>query len=268
MNRWALGVEYDGARFGGFQRQPHDRGPTVQGELESALARIADHPVTIHCAGRTDAGVHATGQVVHFETRSERPPKAWIRGGNTLTDPGLCIHWARVVADDFHARFSARWRRYLYLLTDAPLRQALLRDRVAHVGGVRLDADAMRLGARFLLGEHDFTSFRAAGCQARHGVREIQAIDVRRHGELLGVDIRANAFVQHMVRNIVGSLLVVGRGEAPVEWIADLLALRDRTRAAATARPEGLYLVQVGYPEASGLPAAGPALPMPFALLG
>lgn len=266
MTRWALGVEYDGARFGGFQLQSHERGPTVQGELETALSRIADHPVRLYCAGRTDAGVHATGQVVHFDTPSERPQKAWVRGGNTLTDAGICIHWACVVDDDFHARFSARWRRYLYLLTDAPLRQALLRDRVAHVVGARLNVASMKKGARHLLGEHDFTSFRAAGCQARHGVREIQAIDVRRHGDVVGFDIRANAFVQHMVRNIVGSLLRVGRGTAEPGWIGELLAVRDRTLAGAAAPSEGLYLVEVGYPDHPELPAVGTGLPLPFGL--
>lgn len=266
MPRWALGIEYDGSRFAGFQRQGHLAAATVQGDLERALSRIADHPVTLSCAGRTDAGVHATGQVVHFETRSVRPAKAWLRGGNTLTDPGLCIHWAQPVADDFHARFSALWRRYVYVLTDAPIRQALLRDRIARVPGP-LAADAMDAAAAALVGEHDFSSFRAAGCQARHGIREVQRVAVRRRGALLSIDIRANAFVQHMVRNIVGSLLTVGRGEAPVAWLGELLALRDRTRASATARPEGLYLVEVGYPQAAGLPAVGPELPMPFALL-
>lgn len=267
MPRWALGIEYDGSRFAGFQRQRHHAATTVQGDLEAALSRIADHPVTVFCAGRTDAGVHATGQVVHFETVAPRAAKAWLRGGNTLTDAGLCIHWAQPVGDDFHARFSALWRRYVYVLTDAPIRQALLRDRIARVPGP-LSAEAMHAAGAALIGEHDFSSFRAAGCQARHGIREVQSLTVRRRDTLLSIDIRANAFVQHMVRNIVGSLLTVGRGAAPVEWIGELLALRDRTRAAATARPEGLYLVQVGYPEVLGVPAAGPALPMPFALLG
>lgn len=267
MPRWALGVEYDGTRFGGFQRQAHAAAPTVQGNLEAALSRIADHPVTLFCAGRTDAGVHATGQVVHFDTRAERLPKAWLRGGNTLTDPGICIHFAQIVADDFHARFSARWRRYLYVLTDAPQRQALLRDRIAW-SRAPLDADRMDEGARHLLGEHDFASFRAAGCQARHGIREILSIAVHRRGSLVGVDVTANAFVHHMVRNIVGSLLMVGRGEAPPAWMGELLALRDRTRAAATAAPEGLYLVQVGYPVEAGIPVIGPTLALPFALVG
>ncbi|HSG87875.1 MAG TPA: tRNA pseudouridine(38-40) synthase TruA [Pseudomonadales bacterium] len=266
MQRWALGVEYDGTRFGGFQRQRHGKLPTVQGDLEAALSRIADHPVTLICAGRTDAGVHATGQVVHFETGAQRAERSWLRGLNTLTDPGLCIHWARPVAADFHARFSARWRRYLYVLTDQPVRPALLRDRVAQAS-TALDAEAMGAAAQYLLGEHDFASFRASGCQARHGVREVQAVSVTRRGPLIGVDIRANAFLQHMVRNIVGSLMVVGRGEATPEWIGELLAARDRTRAGAAARPEGLYLVEVGYPAEAEIPAVGPTLTMPFALI-
>lgn len=254
MPRWALGVEYDGVRFHGFQRQPHHRGPTVQGDLEAALSRIANRPVTLVCAGRTDAGVHATGQVVHFDCDADRDVRAWLEGGNSLTDPGLCLHWATRVADDFHARFGARWRRYIYLMTDALPRPALLRDRVARVRGPRLDADAMDRAARALIGEHDFTSFRAAGCQARHPVREIQSVSVRRRGSVVAVDIRANAFLQHMVRNITGSLLEVGRGHRDPAWIADLLAARDRTRAGVAAPPEGLYLVEVGYPPEVVLP--------------
>jgi tRNA pseudouridine38-40 synthase len=254
--RWALGVEYDGARYHGFQRQPHHRGATVQGDLEAALSRIADAPVTLVCAGRTDAGVHATGQVVHFDTDAERDARAWIRGGNTLTDPGVVIHWAAPVADDFHARFDARWRRYRYLFTDAERRPALLRDRLALIpASPPLDADAMDRGARHLLGEQDFTSFRAAGCQARHARRELQAVRVARAGDVVAVDIRANAFLQHMVRNIVGSLLPVGRGERPPAWIAELLEARDRTLAGVAAPPEGLYLVEVGYAEGIELPA-------------
>ncbi|MDZ7825705.1 MAG: hypothetical protein U5R48_06515 [Gammaproteobacteria bacterium] len=204
-------------------------------------------------------GCTPAGQVVHFDAPSERAAKAWIRGGNTLTDPGLCIHWARVVADDFHARFSARWRRYLYLLAGRAASSALLprpgRPCRRACGWTRT---SMRQGRdRFLLGEHDFTSFRAAGCQARHGVREVQAIDVRRHGELLGVDIRANAFVQHMVRNIVGSLLVVGRGEAEarLEFRRAAGGPGPDPGGGAAAPPEGLCLVEVGY-AGTGLGAA------------
>jgi tRNA pseudouridine38-40 synthase len=267
MTRWALGIEYDGSCFGGFQRQAaHERRPTVQGVLEEALGRVADHPVTLACAGRTDAGVHATGQVVHFDSPAARPPRAWVRGGNAHLPPGARVHWAVAVPDDFHARHAARWRRYRYLMTDRLPRQALLRDRVAEVPGP-LDAARMDTAARALLGEQDFSAFRAAGCQSRHAFREVQAVRVHRSGPLLCLDIRANAFLLHMVRNITGSLIRVGRGEAEPGWIAELLAGRDRTRAAATAPPEGLYLVEVGYPSRWGLPVADEAFPMPHALV-
>lgn len=253
MTRWVLGVEYDGTCFSGFQRQASPKLPTVQGNLEAALSRIADQPVRLTCAGRTDAGVHATGQVVHFDTTASRASKDWVRGGNTLTHPGICIHWACVREESFDARFSAIWRRYLYLMTDRSPRQALLRNRVASVTGP-LDAEQMRQAAQALLGEHDFSSFRAAGCQARHPRRRVQGIDVRREGSLLAVEIQANAFLQHMVRNIVGSLLEVGRGERSGSWIAEVLAQRDRTRAGVAAPPEGLYLIGVGYPDQQAIP--------------
>ncbi len=260
MTRWALGVEYDGSCFGGFQRQPGQARPTVQGQLEAALSRVAAEQIKLVCAGRTDTGVHATGQVVHFDSASVRSARDWVRGGNSLTHEGICIHWAQPVSDDFSARFSARWRRYLYLMTDAGLRQTLLRDRVARVSGP-LDAAAMDRAAQHLLGEQDFSSFRAAGCQARHARREVQAVRVVRRGDLIGFEIQANAFLQHMVRNIVGSLLCVGRGEQPAEWLAQLLAWRDRTRAGVAAPPEGLYLVGVGYPDHPSLPAHEPDFP-------
>lgn len=254
MTRWALGVEYDGACFNGFQRQRATGPATVQGELETALGRIADHPVRVVCAGRTDSGVHATGQVIHFDSDSRRSPRDWLRGGNSLTPAAICIHWVQAVDSSFSARFSARWRRYLYLLTDERPRQALLRDRVAAVAGP-LDADAMQRAAEPLLGEHDFSSFRAAQCQARHARREIQVIRIRRAGALLGIEIQANAFLQHMVRNIVGSLLEVGRREREATWIGELLAARDRTLAGIAAPPEGLYLTAVGYDAGWNLPA-------------
>lgn len=264
MTRWVLGVEYDGTCFSGFQRQASPGLPTVQADLEAALSRIADHPVRLVCAGRTDAGVHATGQVVHFDSPAARKGEDWVRGGNTLTHPGICIHWARPCDADFSARFSAIWRRYLYLMTDQRPRQALLRDRVAAVAGP-LDAASMREAASVLLGEHDFSSFQAAGCQARHARRTVQRIDVRRAGQLVAVEIQANAFLQHMVRNIVGSLLEVGRGERQGSWIGEVLAQRDRTRAGVAAPPEGLYLVAVGYPAVYGLPLPGSSWPASWA---
>lgn len=264
MTRWVLGVEYDGSCFNGFQRQASPQRLTVQGNLESALGRIANGPLRLVCAGRTDAGVHATGQVVHFDTAAPRAAKDWVQGGNTLTHPGICIHWAVTRDESFDARFSASWRRYLYLMTDHRPRQALLRDRVTCVTGP-LDVESMREAAQELLGEHDFSSFRAAGCQARHARRMIQRIDVRRAGALVAVEIQANAFLQHMVRNIVGSLLEVGRGEREVAWIREVLAERDRTCAGVTAPPEGLYLVQVGYPEHHDLPMTAATWPASWA---
>ncbi len=254
MSRWALGVEYDGACFNGFQRQSAPRVASVQAELEGALGRIADHPVRIVCAGRTDAGVHATGQVIHFDSTAERSERDWQRGANSLTHPGICIHWARAVDPAFSARFSARWRRYLYLLTDQRPRQALLRDRVTLVPGP-LDAAPMHDAAQALVGEHDFTSFRAAQCQARHARREVHYVAVRRSGSLLGVEIQANAFLQHMVRNIVGSLLEVGLRQRDPEWMTETLRARDRTQAGIAAPPEGLYLTAVGYGTEWALPA-------------
>lgn len=266
MPRWALGVEYDGACFAGFQRQPHLDRPTVQGDLEAALSRIADAPVHTVCAGRTDAGVHATAQVVHFDTDAERGPDAWIRGGNTLTSPGVGITWAMPVPGDFHARFSARWRSYLYVLADGTPVQPLLRDRVA-ADPRSLDADRMQAAAEHLLGEQDFSSFRAAGCQARHARREVQHVQIHRRGALLGFEIRANAFLQHMVRNIVGSLALVGAGERDPAWIGELLAARDRTVAGPAAPPAGLYLVGVGYPEHPRLPGPDPSSVLPWRLV-
>lgn len=264
MTRWVLGVEYDGSCFSGFQRQASPALPTVQGNLEAALSRIADQPVRLVCAGRTDAGVHATGQVVHFDTSALREGKDWVRGGNTLTHSGICIHWALAQDESFDARFSAIWRRYLYLMTDRWPRQALLRDRVAAVTGP-LDAETMGAAAQALLGEHDFSSFRAAGCQARHARRTVQRIEVRRVGAMVALEIQANAFLQHMVRNIVGSLLEVGRGERSRSWIGEVLAQQDRTRAGVAAPPEGLYLVEVGYPGQYALPLPSKTWPASWA---
>jgi len=268
VTRWALGLEYDGARFKGWQRQGAPALPTVQAALEAALTRIADHPVATVCAGRTDAGVHATGQVVHFDTTAERPERAWVRGATTLAGSGITVRWARPVAADFHARFSARWRRYVYLMLDRRPPPAVAQGYVAHVPDGPLDAAAMDRGARHLLGEHDFEALRGAACQAPHAVREVRAIAVRRRGPLVSLDITANAFVLHMVRIIAGSLIAVGRGARRPEWIAELLANRDRTRAGATAPAAGLFLVGVGYGAEWGVPAPEEGDPLPFLALG
>ncbi len=256
--RIALGVEYDGSSFIGWQRQRH--GPTIQEAVENALARIAAHPVTVTCAGRTDAGVHATQQVIHFDTSAQRPLHAWLLGGNSHLPPTVSLRWAKPVADDFHARFSAEARTYRYVIFCDRLRPALQHNRVAWTYK-NLDAERMHEAGQALLGEHDFTSFRAVGCQARHPIRRIDRLSVHRSGSYLYLDIEANAFLHHMVRNIAGTLMKIGAGEAPVEWAGEVLAARDRTLAGITAPASGLYLVKVRYPKRFGLPEAG-ALPV------
>ena len=250
--RIALGLEYDGSHFHGFERQPDRR--TVQGEVERALTRIAASPVRVICAGRTDAGVHALGQVVHFDTAAARVTHAWVRGANTYLPPDVSVLWARCVDERFHARYLARRRRYRYVIVNRSTRPALLARRAAWEYRP-LDARRMERGARHLEGEHDFSSFRAAGCQARHPVRRVDRIEVVRIGERILVDVHANAFLQHMVRNIAGTLVAVGTGEREPGWVASVLAARDRRAGGVTAAPGGLYLVGVDYPEDSGIPA-------------
>jgi tRNA pseudouridine38-40 synthase len=258
--RWALAVEYDGSGFAGFQRQKSSALPTVQGALDSALSQVGAAPIQCAVAGRTDAGVHATGQVVHFDAPEPRPVKAWVRGVNSLAGPAITVHWAHPVPSDFHARFSAQWRRYRYWLSDAQPPRALLRDRVTYVPGA-LEASAMHEAAQVLLGERDFSSFRAAGCQARHGRRFMRHLNVRRVGALVSVEVEANAFLLHMVRNIVGALIEVGRGRGDGVWLDALRAAEDRRLAPPTAPPQGLYLEAVGYEAALGLPPFPSSLP-------
>ncbi|SIN85856.1 tRNA pseudouridine38-40 synthase [Sulfurivirga caldicuralii] len=248
--RIALGIEYDGSAYCGWQHQDHC--DAVQTHVEAALSFVADHPIEVVCAGRTDTGVHALNQVVHFDTTAERPLRAWVEGVNTRLPDAIRIHWVKPVAEDFDARFSAVARRYRYVIHNVPTRSALLRQRVTWVREP-LDAAAMDKAAQALVGEQDFSSFRAAGCQARHPMREVQRVHVHRQGNMVLVDIQANAFLHHMVRNIVGSLLKVGQGERPVEWIAELLAAKDRTQAAETAPAAGLYFVTAVYPPALGI---------------
>ncbi len=259
MTRIALGIEYDGAAFHGWQAQPH--GNTVQDVLERALAEVAGQPVRVSCAGRTDAGVHALAQVVHFDCNAIRPDQAWVRGGNAHLPPQVAIRWARIVDDRFHARFDAVSRSYCYLLRNHPVRPALEHGRVGWHHRP-LDAERMHEAAQALLGEHDFSAFRAAECQAKSPVKTMQKADIKRLGDTIVFGFRANAFLQHMVRNIVGALVYVGQGREPVESIASLLACRDRTRAAPTFSPAGLYFAGVEYPPHWNIPAAERMIPV------
>ncbi|RUO30493.1 tRNA pseudouridine(38-40) synthase TruA [Aliidiomarina sanyensis] len=249
--RIALGVEYDGSRYYGWQRQ--DAVPSVQEALEKALSKVANESISVVCAGRTDAGVHATGQVVHFDTTQLRAMQAWTMGANSNLPKDIAVRWASGVSDDFNARFSATARRYRYVIYNRTLRPGILQAGVTHVYG-ELDAKRMHRAAQCLLGEQDFTSFRAAQCQSNSPYRNVHHITVQRIADYVVVDVQANAFVHHMVRNIVGSLIVIGKGEQPEQWLAEVLAAKDRTQAAATAKPHGLYLVDVLYPESIGLP--------------
>jgi tRNA pseudouridine38-40 synthase len=251
--RVALALEYDGSGFCGFQAQPSGCG--VQDALERALGRIAGHATTVAAAGRTDAGVHAVSQIVHFDTDAGRPPTAWVRGVNAYLPPGAAVLWAQRVDDPaFHARFAATTRHYTYLLCDRPERPAL---NAARVGWYHrpLDVAAMEAGAQCLVGEHDFSSFRAAECQAKTAVKTVARIALARHGQLIRFDCSANAFLHHMIRNIVGALVFVGAGRKPATWIAELLAARDRTRGAPTFAAAGLYFRGADYDARFGLPA-------------
>jgi len=249
--RIALGVEYDGSAFHGWQIQPG--GGTVQDVLQGALAQIAGVSIDVVCAGRTDAGVHATGQVVHFDAPVERPLSAWVRGVNTFLPVAVAVHWAQPVADDFHARFSAYGRRYRYLLINRTQRTGVWHGRVGWYHHP-LDVETMQRAAELLLGEHDFSAFRAADCQAKSPVKTVRKATVRRSGELIVFDFEAGAFLHHMVRNLVGSLVYVGQGKHAPEWIVELLESRDRRLAAPTFSAAGLYLAGVDYEAHWGLP--------------
>lgn len=253
----ALGIEYDGSQYFGWQRQREV--PSVQQQLERAIALIAGVHIDVFCAGRTDAGVHGTGQVVHFELpehltgSSARPLRAWTMGLNTKLPKSIAVRWAKEVTDEFHARFSATARRYRYIIHNQNLRSGILNQGVSHYHG-EINAQLMHEAGQYLLGENDFSSFRAAQCQSHSPWRNLHHLRVTRQGQFVIVDIKANAFVHHMVRNIVGSLLVIGRGEQPVEWLDWLLKAKDRTLAPATAKAEGLYLVEVDYPAQFAIP--------------
>jgi len=253
MPRIALGIEYDGSAYAGWQQQAHAHG--VQAELERALAGVAGHEVSLTAAGRTDAGVHALMQVAHFDTTAERPEHAWALGGTAASADDVTVLWAREVPAQFHARHSAVSRTYVYRILNRRMRPALDRLRVCWVRRP-LDAGLMHRAAQCLLGERDFSSFRAAECQSSTPMRRLIDIGVERHGDTLEITVRANAFLHHMVRNIAGSLLLVGSGDRPEAWLAEVLEARDRTRAGPTAPPQGLYFAGVEYPVGFGLPCA------------
>lgn len=259
--RIALGIEYDGSAFCGWQTQP--AACAAQDSLEAALSHIAGERIATVCAGRTDAGVHALGQVVHFDTAAERPLNAWVRGTNAMLPPAMVATWARAVSGEFHARYSALERHYRYVLLNRPVRPAADRARVGWFY-LPLDLERMREAARLLQGEHDFSAFRSSECQAKSPVRRLRGIDIERRGDYVIFDLRANAFLHHMVRNIVGCLVYVGKGRHPPQWMAQVLASRNRALAAPTFEASGLYLAEVRYDAAWNLPApAAGALPHP-----
>lgn len=268
VSRIALGIEYKGACYRGWQRQ-EDGVPSVQATLEKALSQVAAEPVSVICAGRTDAGVHASGQVVHFDTRVERPLKAWIMGGNANLPADISVTWAKVMPADFHARFKAVARRYRYVIYNDQIRPAHMAKEVTW-NHRPLDVARMREAAAYLVGSHDFTSFRAVQCQAKSPVKTVHHLEVIEHGRFIVIDVRANAFLHHMVRNFAGGLMTVGAGEREPCWVGEVLAARDRRAGGVTAHPYGLYLVQVEYPQAYELPPryVGPhflsALPQGF----
>ena len=244
-------VEYNGTHYCGWQRL--SQADSVQVCVEKALSKVADEPIQVVCAGRTDSGVHASGQVLHFETQAERPLKGWLFGSNIHLPDTIALRWIQPVADEFHARFSATARRYRYIILNRQARPALLSGRVTWYQ-YPLDVERMHEAAQALLGEQDFSSFRAAGCQSRHARRRVSEVTMSRAGEYVYLDIVANAFLHHMVRNIVGALIFIGNHKRPVSWIGELLAARDRTLAGPTAAAAGLYLVHADYPEHFALP--------------
>ncbi len=249
--KYAIGIEYCGVAYCGWQRQAHCE--SVQQYIESALGFVANHPVELVCAGRTDSGVHAIEQVAHFDSSVERSERAWVLGSNCRLPPDIRLRWAVSVDDDFHARFSARARTYRYIIFNSPVPSAVFHDRSCWQLQP-LDEKAMDNCAQVLLGEHDFSSFRAAGCQARSSSRNVHEISVVRQGEMIYLDIRANAFLYHMVRNIVGSLIKVGRGEKDTQWFSGVFKAGDRNLAAETAPAAGLYFLQARYDEQYNLP--------------
>jgi tRNA pseudouridine38-40 synthase len=255
--KFALGLEYDGKPFCGWQSQAEGCG--VQDALEAALAQMAGHAVRVHAAGRTDTGVHAMIQVVHFETETERPVTAWVRGINANLPPALRVRWAQQVDAQFHARFSAERRSYQYLLQVSAVAPALLHGKVGWYHRP-LELALMRVAVAHVIGEHDFSAFRAAECQAKSPIKHLYQANIVQHGELMLFEFSANAFLHHMVRNLVGCLVYIGRGEHPPSWMLELLQAKDRALAAPTFEPDGLYLTGVHYDPKWGLPICARSL--------
>ena len=249
--RIAAILEYDGSDFCGWQRQEQAR--TVQAVVEAALSRVADEPIQVTVAGRTDAGVHGLAQVIHFDTSAVRSNYSWMRGANSNLPSEVAFLWVGPVDDNFHARYSATGRHYQYIVLNRPPRPTYLARRVTHEYRP-LDIKRMQQGARHLLGEHDFTSFRATECQARSPVRELRALEVLRQDEFVHIRAHANAFLHHMVRNLAGVLMTIGAGEREPDWARQVLAARDRRAGGVTAAPDGLYLREIEYPDSFSIP--------------
>ena len=249
--RFALGIEYDGSNYCGWQRQNHVN--SVQQELEKALSKVVNTPTEVICAGRTDTGVHGTGQVIHFDSPVDRGERAWTLGINTHLPQDISVKWGQSVSDDFHARFSATARRYKYIIYNGTKRPAIFHKGLSHCYDA-LDADLMNQAAQHLVGEHDYTSYRTVHCQANSPVRTIKHLKVTRQGQYVIIDIKANAFLHHMVRNIAGSLIRVGRKIETVDWIGEVLEQRNRCKAGMTAPSGGLYFVDVDYPQEFNIP--------------
>jgi len=253
--RIALGVEYNGQGYFGWQAQQNLL--TIQTSLESALSFVANEKIFLHCAGRTDANVHATGQVVHFDTRAKRHIDAWVWGTNSHLPASIVVKWAQAVDYSFHARFKATARRYRYIIWNQPIRPAILHGRVTwHY--YPLDIDRMRAAGKILIGEKDFSSFRSSKCNSKTAMRNVTSITIERYQDYIFLEIEANAFLHHMVRNIVGVMLKIGSGIKPIEWMEEVLLAKDRRKAAETAPPDGLYLIGVRYPDPYHFPQPSP----------
>lgn len=252
ISKIAIGVEYNGTNYRGFQRQL-DNIPSIQETLENAISKVANHPVTVYVAGRTDAGVHASGQVVHFETTAKRAMHSWVMGATANLPKDISVIWAKEVPSDFHARYKAFARRYRYVIYNDAIRPAHLANEVTWYS-YPLDTDKMQQAANYFLGTHDFTSFRATQCQAKSPIKTITHFQVIRFGKLIIFDIRADAFLHHMIRNFAGLLMAIGSGDRQIEWAKEVLEAKDRTKAGVTALPYGLYLVNVEYPGKYDIP--------------